>query len=122
MSIEANLPMVIALGVVFIVILANFFPVRKPKNAMLNNNADAVAENKKNIEGNFGLLLLSAGDNKIAVLKLIREEAIEDLRQAKELIDAAPSVIGYFTEEKAAELKQKLEEIGASAEIQEKTN
>ena len=64
------------------------------------------------------LTLASAGANKIAVLKLVREITGLGLKEAKDLVDNAPKPVKEgLKKPEAEELKKKLEEAGASVEI-----
>ena len=64
------------------------------------------------------LVLASAGANKIAVLKQVREITGLGLKEAKDLVDGAPKPIKEgLKKAEAEELKKKLEEAGASVEI-----
>ena len=64
------------------------------------------------------LVLASAGANKIAVLKQVREITGLGLKEAKDLVDNAPKPIKEgLKKPEADELKKKLEEAGASVEI-----
>lgn len=66
----------------------------------------------------FDVELTSAGDKKVAVIKVVREITGEGLKEAKAIVDGAPSVIkeGVAAAE-AEELKAKLEEAGASVTL-----
>lgn len=66
----------------------------------------------------FDVILTSAGDKKIGVIKVVREITGLGLKEAKTLVDGAPAPIkeGVATAE-AEELKAKLEEAGASVEL-----
>ena len=66
----------------------------------------------------FDVELTSAGDKKVAVIKVVREITGEGLKEAKGLVDNAPSVLkeGVAAAE-AEELKAKLEEAGASVTL-----
>ena len=62
--------------------------------------------------------LASAGANKIAVLKLVREITGLGLKEAKDLVDGAPKVVKEGVKpEEAADIKAKLEEAGATVEV-----
>ena len=63
----------------------------------------------------FDVELTSAGDKKVAVIKVVREITGEGLKEAKAIVDGAPSVLkeGVAAAE-AEEIKAKLEEAGAS--------
>ena len=66
----------------------------------------------------FDAELTSAGDKKVAVIKVVREITGEGLKEAKAIVDGAPSVLkeGVAAAE-AEELKAKLEEAGASVTL-----
>lgn len=66
----------------------------------------------------FDVELTSAGDKKVAVIKVVREITGEGLKEAKAIVDGAPSVLkeGVAAAE-AEELKAKLEEAGASVTL-----
>jgi len=66
----------------------------------------------------FNVVLTSAGDKKINVIKVVRELTNLGLKEAKELVDTAPKPVLENVEKSVAEAaKAKLEEVGASIEI-----
>ena len=66
----------------------------------------------------FDVVLSSAGDKKIAVIKVVREATGLGLKEAKELVDGAPKAIKEkASKEEADELKAKLEEAGGTVEL-----
>ncbi|MBU2082069.1 50S ribosomal protein L7/L12 [Patescibacteria group bacterium] len=66
----------------------------------------------------FDVVLAKAGDQKIAVIKIVREATNKGLQEAKQLVDTAPQVIkSGATKAEADELKKKLEEAGATVEL-----
>lgn len=66
----------------------------------------------------FDVVLTSAGDKKINVIKVVRELTGLGLKEAKALVDEAPNPVKEkVTKEEAAEVKAKLEEAGASVEV-----
>jgi len=66
----------------------------------------------------FDVVLTSAGDSKIKVIKAVREITGDGLKEAKEKVDGAPSTLKEgVSKEEAEEIKAKLEEVGASAEV-----
>lgn len=66
----------------------------------------------------FDVVLAKAGDQKIAVIKVVREATNKGLQEAKQLVDTAPQVIkSGATKAEADELKKKLEEAGAAVEL-----
>ncbi|MCK4255538.1 50S ribosomal protein L7/L12 [candidate division WOR-3 bacterium] len=66
----------------------------------------------------FDVILASYGDKKIRVIKEVREITALGLKEAKDLVEAAPTVIKEnVTKEEAEAVKKKLEEAGATIEI-----
>jgi len=76
--------------------------------------AGAVAEEKTS----FNIELKAAGDQKINVIKVVREALGLGLKEAKDLVDAAPKILKEGAKkEEAEELKKKLTEAGATVEL-----
>ena len=76
--------------------------------------AAAAAEEKTE----FDVVLASAGDNKIKVIKVVREITGLGLKEAKEIVDGAPKTLKEgVSKEEAEEMKAKLEEVGATIEV-----
>ena len=76
--------------------------------------AGAAAEEKSE----FTVVLASAGDKKINVIKAVREATGLGLKEAKALVDGAPAnVKENVAKAEADELKAKLEEAGATVEL-----
>jgi len=66
----------------------------------------------------FDVILTSAGDKKIQVIKAVREVTTLGLKEAKDLVDNAPQPVKEgVNKEEAEQLKAKLEEQGASVTI-----
>ena len=66
----------------------------------------------------FAVSLKEAGAKKIQVIKVVRELTGLGLKEAKDLVDGAPSVVkAGVTKEEAASMKAKLEEQGATVEV-----
>jgi large subunit ribosomal protein L7/L12 len=66
----------------------------------------------------FDVILSSIGDKKIQVIKALREVTSLGLKEAKELVDGAPSTIKEAaSKEEAEQIKAKLEEQGATVEL-----
>lgn len=66
----------------------------------------------------FDLVLTSAGDKKVNVIKAVREITGLGLKEAKGAVDGAPATIKEaMSKEEAEEAKKKLEEAGASVEL-----
>lgn len=62
--------------------------------------------------------LTDAGANKIAVIKVVKEALALGLKEAKDLVDAAPSMLKTgMKNEEAAELKKKIEEAGGKVTL-----
>ena len=66
----------------------------------------------------FDVVLKAAGANKLAIVKLVKELTGLGLKEAKDLVDAAPSAIKEgVTKDEAEALKKSLEEGGAEVEL-----
>jgi large subunit ribosomal protein L7/L12 len=66
----------------------------------------------------FSVSLKEAGAKKIQVIKVVRELTGLGLKEAKDLVDGAPSVVkAGVTKDEAAAMKAKLEEQGAAVEV-----
>ena len=75
---------------------------------------DSVAEEKSE----FDVILKAAGGSKLAVVKLVKELTGLGLKEAKELVDAAPSPLKEgIAKDEAEALKNSLEEAGAEVEL-----
>jgi|TARA_B100000405_G_scaffold56808_1_gene38475 large subunit ribosomal protein L7/L12 len=66
----------------------------------------------------FDVVLAGVGDKKIQVIKVVRELTGLGLKEAKDVVDGAPSNVKEgATQEEADEMKAKLEEVGATVEL-----
>ena len=75
--------------------------------------ADAVEEQTE-----FDVVLEGIGDKKIQVIKVVREVTSLGLKDAKDLVDGAPSTVREaVTKDEAEEIKAKLEEQGAAVAL-----
>lgn len=75
--------------------------------------ADAGAEKSE-----FDVVLANAGDNKIKVIKVVREITGLGLKEAKEIVDGAPKTLKEaVSKDEAEEMKAKLAEVGAAVEL-----
>lgn len=82
--------------------------------AVVGGAAAGAAEEKTD----FDVVLASAGDQKIKVIKVVREITGLGLKEAKELVDNAPKPLKEgVAKEEAEEMKAKLEEVGAGVEL-----
>jgi large subunit ribosomal protein L7/L12 len=78
---------------------------------------DGAAEQAEE-QSTFDVVLASAGDKKIQVIKVVRAATGLGLKEAKALVDEAPKPVKEGVEkEEADKLKQELEEAGASVEM-----
>jgi large subunit ribosomal protein L7/L12 len=76
---------------------------------------DAAAVEEKT---EFDVVLASFGSNKVPVIKVIRELTGLGLKEAKDLVEGAPSSVKEgVSKDEAAGIKKKLEEAGASVEV-----
>ncbi len=74
----------------------------------------AAAEEKTS----FDVILKSGGEQKINVIKIVKEVTGLGLKEAKDLVDGAPKPVKQgMKKEEAEELKKKLEEVGAVVEL-----
>ena len=74
---------------------------------------DAAAE-----KSSFDVVLTEAGDQKIKVIKVVRDATGLGLKEAKELVDGAPKTIKEgVSKDEAEELKAKFAEVGAVVEL-----
>jgi large subunit ribosomal protein L7/L12 len=72
--------------------------------------AEAVAEKEE-----FDVVLQAVGEKKIQVIKVVRELTGLGLKEAKDLVDGAPSTVKESASKaESAEMKAKLEEVGAT--------
>ena len=66
----------------------------------------------------FDVVLTEVGANKVSVIKAVREITGLGLKEAKDMVEGAPSVLKEaVSKEEAEELKKKLEETGATITI-----
>lgn len=88
-------------------------PVAVAGAVVADGGAAAAAEQTE-----FDVVLASAGDKKVNVIKVVREITGMGLKESKELVDGAPSVIKEKASKEDAEAaKAKLEEAGATVEL-----
>ena len=70
-------------------------------------------------KSSFNVVLTSAGDQKIKVIKVVRDATGLGLKEAKDLVDGAPKTIKEnVSKEEAEDLKAKFTEVGAVVELQ----
>lgn len=74
---------------------------------------DAAAE-----QDEFDVILTAAGEKKVNVIKVVRAITGLGLKEAKDMVDGAPSTVKEAAnKEEAADIKKQLEEAGASVEL-----
>jgi large subunit ribosomal protein L7/L12 len=90
-------------------------PVAMAAAAGAGDGGAAAAEEKDT----FDVVITSAGGNKISVIKVVREVVSGlGLKEAKELVDAAPKAIKEgVSKDEAEDIKNKLTEAGATVEV-----
>ena len=87
--------------------------VAAPGAAASDAGGDAAAEKSE-----FDVILTVAGDKKINVIKEVRTITGLGLKEAKDLVEAAPKPVKEgASKDEAEEIKKKLEEVGASVEV-----
>jgi len=80
--------------------------------------ADGAAAGGAEEQTSFNVELTAAGENKIAVIKVVREVTEKGLKDAKDMVDGAPTVIKEGAEKEEAEaIKKKLEEAGGQVTL-----
>lgn len=80
--------------------------------------AAAPVENEAEEQTEFDVVLEGFGDNKIAVIKVVREITNLGLKEAKEVVENTPKAIQEgLNKEKAEEIKAKLEAAGAAVSL-----
>ena len=84
-----------------------------PAGAGAGGAAAAVEEQTE-----FAVILKATGDKKINVIKVVRELTSLGLKEAKDLVDGAPSTVKEgISKAEAAEMKKQLEDQGATVEL-----
>lgn len=85
---------------------------------MMPMSSAAAAAPVEEEQTEFDVILADFGANKISVIKVVREITGLGLKEAKELVDAAPKPVKeQVTKEEADEITKKLEEAGAKVEL-----
>jgi|SRR5947199_686209 large subunit ribosomal protein L7/L12 len=85
-----------------------------PAAAAAGGGEAAAAEEKTE----FDVILQAAGGNKINVIKVVREVTALGLKEAKDLVEAAPKAVKEgVSKEEAETIRQKLADAGATVEV-----
>jgi len=80
--------------------------------------AGPVEEAEEKVQTEFDVILKAAGQSKLAVVKLVKELTGLGLKEAKEVVDAAPKAVKEkVSKDEAEALKSQLEEAGAEVEL-----
>lgn len=91
------------------------FGITAAAPAAAGGAAAAPAEEKDS----FNVVLKSAGESKLNVIKVVREVTTLGLKEAKDLVDGAPKTVKEnVKKEEAEEIKKKLVAAGATVELQ----
>ncbi|MBU1092155.1 50S ribosomal protein L7/L12 [Patescibacteria group bacterium] len=99
-------------------VLEDKFGVSAAAPMMMAGGAAGPAAGPTEEKTEFDVHLTGAGSNKIGVIKAVREVTILGLKEAKDLVEAAPKVIKEGVKKaEAEEMKKKLEEAGATVEL-----
>jgi large subunit ribosomal protein L7/L12 len=102
-----------------VAILEKKFGVSASQPVMVAGASAASGENAENEEkSSFKVELKNAGEQKIQVIKVVKDILGLGLKEAKDFVDASPKVVKEgVSKEEAEELKKKFEEAGAVVEI-----
>jgi len=106
-------------------VLEKKFGVSSMPTMMMPVGSAATGQEKKEEAGEekkfFSVVLVSSGDKKIEVIKIVKDLTNKGLKEAKDLVDATsngPQVVKEnVKKEEAEEMKKKLEAVGAKVEL-----
>ncbi len=91
-------------------------PMMAPQGGAASASAEATADKEEKTI--FNIELKSVGDQKINVIKIVREVTGLGLKEAKDLVDGAPKIVKEnVKKEEAEEIRKKLSEAGATVEL-----
>ena len=80
---------------------------------------DGGSEEAAEVKDSFDVVLTSAGEKKIQAIKVVREITSLGLKEAKALVDEAPKPVKEgVTKEEAEEIQSRLQDVGATVELQ----
>ncbi len=86
--------------------------------AVAADGGGAAAEDEAEEQTEFDVIMTSFGSAKVPVIKVVRSLTGLGLKEAKDLVEAAPSAVREaITREEAEDVKKQLEEAGASVDI-----
>ncbi len=85
---------------------------------VMSGGGTAAAGTGEEEKDSFTVMLKSAGANKIAIIKIVKEVLGLGLKEAKDLVDAAPSMLKEGAKKEEAEaIKKQITEAGGEAEL-----
>ena len=89
-----------------------------PMTGFVPAQAEATQEAEEEEQSEFSVILVSSGEKKIQVIKEVRAMTSLALKDAKALVDEAPSAVKEgVSKEEAEDIKSKLEAAGATVEL-----
>ena len=89
-----------------------------PVAAVMSTQGSTAEGGEKEEQTEFDVILTSAGEKKINVIKVVREITKLGLKEAKDLVDGAPKMVSEkVSKEEATSIQKKLEEAGATVEV-----
>jgi large subunit ribosomal protein L7/L12 len=99
-------------------VLEDKFGVSAAAPAMMMAGGAAAGGAAAEEQSEFDVELASAGDNKIGTIKAVRAITGEGLKEAKAMVDGAPTIVkSGVSKEEAEELKKQLEDAGAAVNL-----
>lgn len=102
----------------FVKVLEEKFGVSAAAFAAPAAQAVSEDEGEKEEKENFDVVLISAGANKIQVIKAVKDLTGKGLKEAKDLVEGVPATLKEGAKKEEAEsIKAKLEEAGATVEL-----
>jgi large subunit ribosomal protein L7/L12 len=94
-------------------------PVALAAGSGVLGTAEATAAQEEEEQSEFNVMLQEIGPNKINVIKAVREVTTLGLKEAKELVESAPTAVREgISKDDADQLKEKLEGAGAVVVVQ----
>lgn len=99
-------------------ILKENYGIMAPPTTSTSSEETKLSLESKQEKKTFNVILKSSGQSKLAVVKLIKEVTGKGLKESKDLVDSAPTIIKEsLKKEEAESLKNKFENIGAEIEL-----
>ncbi|XMD33782.1 MAG: 50S ribosomal protein L7/L12 [Candidatus Karelsulcia muelleri] len=99
-------------------ILKENYGIMAPAPPTTSSEETKLSLESKQEKKTFNVIIKSSGQSKLAVVKLIKEVTGKGLKESKDLVDSAPTIIKEsLKKEEAESLKNKFENIGAEIEL-----